>query len=175
MDPLTPEQELFAIRCMETYATIASETRGGIGPADPIHSGLLLYLLRGNKPFEKPPPKSYSRPAYELAEGKRCLVGLYQRMFGLEKGDLPTIYIDQCGDWEWHDVDKFIIKHTISGDLYKFEEATAKEIVSSWTYLTKVSDEQKIKDAQLSIVSDRKEGMLRGFLQRIDGEAPRKE
>ena len=63
-------------------------------PPDADHSSLLRRLLRGKKPLKKAPPRRFSYPCYDLAEGKEVDI--------LEATDWPErgkVVIDQCGDW----------------------------------------------------------------------------
>lgn len=172
---LNQEQLNFAVKCMSEWTRICEDNDRSIRPGsvDIDHSALLGYLLRGNRPFEKPPPLRYSYPCYALAEGKEVRIGELWGC-GSGEGEEFKIVIDQTRAWNWHNKEKGILVHK-DGDLYKFREGTAEEIIDTCIFSTEthsrdwhIADQQKIMD------KDKAKGVLTGFLQRCDGEAPRK-
>lgn len=81
-------------------------------PPDAIHSALLYRLLQGKKPFRNPPPKRFSYPSYEMAEGLPCQVmEIWEHTQGnirpdlwaefLERSNGYTIVVDQHIGWKW--------------------------------------------------------------------------
>jgi len=170
---LNQEQLSFAVDCMAEWARICEDAGRSTRSVDIDHSALLGYLLRGNRPFKKPPPRRYSCPDYELAEGKEVYIG------ELWESPIPDpllgkpIVIDQSRSWNWHDKEKGILVHK-DGDLYKFREGTAEEIIDRCILSKTYSREKAIADQQKTMDENKVKGVLTGFLQRCDGEAPRK-
>jgi len=165
------EQIDFATKCMSEWASILEQNSlGGPTSADVDHSALLHYLLAGNRPFEKPPPKRYSYPCYALAEGKSVFVSdLWEDTM---LSDYPSVVIDQSRAWDWKDKEQGILEHQ-NGDLYKFREGTAEEIADVCT--STLSRERLVADISKEINEKKARGILTGFLQRCDGPAPRRE
>jgi hypothetical protein len=106
------------------------------------HSSLLQRLLNGKPLLEKAPPKRFSYPAYELAEGKEVEI---HEISDLDPswgyGPDRTVAIDQHIEWTWVDKEKGILKHLLSNELYVFEtrSATRKTLRTG-----SVTDEQYI-------------------------------
>ncbi len=110
---LTNEQRYAVIYAMEEAANI----RGGFNSADISHSSLLWRLLTGEPPLEKVPPKSFSYPNYELAEGKEeTILEIWKDKFS-ESNDIW--YIDQSC---WYSEDGKIFKWPASGELYQLTD-----------------------------------------------------
>lgn len=122
---LTYEQAGFASRCIAKWMQICEEEQYSINIPDATHSALLMRLLMGGQPLDKPPPLSFSYPNYSLGEGKPTMVTEIREWKDHDPG---KVFIDQCGDWEWVEKDK-ILRHTLTGDLYRIwkEEATRPE------------------------------------------------
>lgn len=126
----TNEEILWIQRRIKQWMEICDENGRSYGPSDATHSSLLVRLLSGKPALENPPPVRFSYPDYSLSEYKAVEVS---------EVDLEHLIIDQCIDWEWHDKENFILKHTISGWLYKYSWAliNAKRLDNS-EYIRKV-------------------------------------
>ena len=121
---LPKEQIDFAVDCVSKWIRIA----GGLpSSADADHSSLLRRLLDDKSAFLYPPPKMYSYPCYELSEGKPVEVDACD-----VHSDMPspfpegTVSIGQSIAWEWHDKDRQVVKHKLSGDLYSLREGVSR-------------------------------------------------
>jgi hypothetical protein len=100
---LNLEQISFALKAFEEWLRIYRKYETGNRHhgtdtdtptlADISHSSLLNRLLSGKQALSKPPPRRWSYPDYNLAEGKE-----------VEIGELNItneyIVIDQCSDWQ---------------------------------------------------------------------------
>jgi len=126
---LTQEQIDFAVRCMARYINVREDHGHGLpNSADVDHSSLLRRLLSGKQPLEQPPPKRYSYPDYDLAEGKEGEIReLWERDddHPLMREDGGHVVIDQHPYWEWEDREKKILRYVPTGDLYQYMEKTA--------------------------------------------------
>ena len=162
-----------AQRTVSEWLRLCEENGRGSRAVDSDHSALLYYMLKGNKPFVEPPPVMYSYPCYSLAEGKRT------RVLDLRNCDWDTkkrVSVGQNPQWVWEDEDKFLLKYLPTGDLYQFEEATAEQYIDACIAISSdFTREQHIAMASKRIEEQREKGSLQGFLQRVDGEAERKE
>lgn len=129
---LTSHQAEFAIRCVEQYFLIKEKIGQKLLPSrlmvDMSHSALLRRLLSGKEPLEKPPPKRFSYPCYELGEGEPveiCYMSecpVYdEKGEQVEKPDeeLFLVVIDQDRAWRWVDKEAGILLHR-NGDKFKF-------------------------------------------------------
>lgn len=114
---LTGEQIEFAIKQMTTWIEIKLDQGQKVGVADPSHSALLFRLLSGKKPLPKPPPRSFSRPNYELAEGEPVKIELCEH-------DDGVVVVDQDGGWEWQDKVRGRLVYQKTGDVYKYDPET---------------------------------------------------
>lgn len=96
---LTDRQVDFAVRCVEEWLMVRNrEGKERVGPSDPGHSELLPRLLRGDRPHESPPPLCFSRPCYDLAEGRPVRAEVF------DSGDAGFgIVVNQHGGWRWED------------------------------------------------------------------------
>ena len=112
---LTPGQMDFAVRCMSEWIHLS-----GICPtdADVSHSSLLRRLLSGKDALDKPPPKRFAYPDYELGEGKPVQV---MDVDDTEFGGRKRVSIDQHSDWCWQDKENGLLEHLPDGDIYKLD------------------------------------------------------
>lgn len=114
---LTPGQMDFAVRCMSEWIHLS-----GICPtdADVSHSSFLRRLLSGKDALDKPPPKRFSYPDYELGEGKPVKVA---QVFDTKSfhGNHDRVYIDQYSQWRWQDKENGLLEHLPDGEIYKLE------------------------------------------------------
>jgi len=120
MTPLTYEQVNFAQSCVAKWMSICEEQQYAVNVPDASHSALLNRLLSGKKSLDKPPPLSFSYPNYWLAEGEEHWITEIRECDILGTTEL---IIDQCRDWEWCDKPNGILRHKLTGDLYKYWEA----------------------------------------------------
>lgn len=139
MEPnLSREQCEEAIKAFKTWLKICHENNREIGVDLDIlncnidHSTLLRRLLIGGEPHEVPPPKRFSRPAWELVEEKEIeIVSLFE--FEWDEGDI-SVSIDQSSEYKWVDKDNKIIQHTRLGIKYRYEE---REVTPKASHLKK--------------------------------------
>lgn len=92
-----------AVRAFRLYLTVLRECDLPMpSEVDVDHSGLLCRCLSGEPVFPFQPPKSFSRPDYDLAEGKLVLVhdlfeedeSLVANQYRYQKTPDPTIVVD---------------------------------------------------------------------------------
>ncbi len=96
--------------------------------ADVEHSCLIVRLLHGKEPLSQPPPKSFSSPDYDLAEGKAVeILGFSDDDVLTKRRGKNAISINQHGGWEWHDREKLIIRHIERDELYQLREEKNKD------------------------------------------------
>ena len=86
MKNLTDEDIRWIIGRVTTYVDVAG---GSIGTPGPSHSALLYRLLSGKEPLPVPPPKSYSRPDYDIGEGRPVVVNFFEHIEG-------EVTVNQC-------------------------------------------------------------------------------
>jgi len=96
MVKLTTEQILFVRSAVSKWLSIYHKHHSNEAtpptPADADHSALLFRLLEGNPPLDKPPPKRFSYPCYDLGEGREVEIREYW-------ANDDIVVIDQCRDW----------------------------------------------------------------------------
>lgn len=73
---------------------------------DTEHSSLLRWLLKGNEPFDVPPPVIMSRPAHEMVRQGEGKVYNFSDQFslienGLNVGGHPWVIQEKVGDSKW--------------------------------------------------------------------------
>jgi len=151
---LNKEQQNFAMWCVTTWIELCEDNGiQCVNSPDADHSALLQYLLRGNAPFEKPPPLAYSYPWYSIVEGNKEMIELDELEDEVKKTfEFGDVTIRQNPHWDWEDKEKGILKFALTDDLYQFTPATVEEAAGSHL----INPKAKF-----------------GFLQRIGGEAPR--
>lgn len=116
---LTPDQANFAVRAMCKYINVREDVGYGLpSSADVSHSSLLYRLLTGKPLLEKPPPKAYSYPCYELGEGLPYYVT--DGPFDVpDASDGYGVVISQSRAYKWVDREKGILLHK-NGDDFQF-------------------------------------------------------
>lgn len=122
---LTDSQANFAIKQICRWMnTCEDNERHVASSADVSHSSLLYRLLKGLPLLEKAPPKRFSYPCYELAEGKEVAISEVRENSGARWADFDNIVVvvDQGAEYMWHDKDRQILQHVPTGDLYQLSE-----------------------------------------------------
>jgi len=90
--------------------------------ADIDHSALLKRLFDGKEPFDKPPPRAFSYPNYDLFErGFSEPLEVWKDGYKLAIPDEEAIVIDQ---YPWHLVEvlgeeDYVVKYDGNEDLYR--------------------------------------------------------
>jgi len=97
---------------------------GNVTLADVHHSALLYRLLSDKEPLTDPPPKAYSQPWYELAEGKKCSV--FDIGAGWPDGNVSVAHDSR---WRWESSDKKILIFNPTGDKYEWTPNTDSSIL----------------------------------------------
>jgi hypothetical protein len=103
---LNREQADFAKHCVSRWISIYNKNHSKLpNEHDADHSALLLRLLSGKEPLDKPPPLRHSYPAYDLAEGAPVEIFEINEVHfeGYEDGEWSSypICIDQHIGWRW--------------------------------------------------------------------------
>lgn len=121
---LTPGQMDFVVRCMSEWINLSGNCPTD---ADVVHSSLLRRLLSGKDALDKPPPKRFAYPDYELGEGKPVQV-MY--VDDTERGGHKRVSIDQHSEWCWKDKENGLLTHLPDGDAYKLDGNTLQKVAS---------------------------------------------
>jgi hypothetical protein len=123
---LTDSQANFAIKQICRWMnTCEDNERHVISSADVSHSSLLYRLLKGLPLLEKAPPKRFSYPCYELAEGKEVAISEVHENSGAVWADFDNVVVvvvDQGAEYMWHNKEKQVLRHVPTGDLYQLSE-----------------------------------------------------
>jgi len=117
---------------IDLIAKWADVAGGVVSVADIQHSALLYRLLSGKPLLPDPPPKAYSYPWYELAEGENCRA---EQVHDIKLGDHSGVSVEQHLGWSWEDDTKSVLIY--KGVRYKWKPDLESEH-SGWL--------QKIKE-----------------------------
>lgn len=105
----------------------AANTFQSICAADPSHSDLLRRLLTGKEALPSPPPKFYSQPRYDVAEGEPVQVSVEHRKAASGK---TILVIADCYDFEWENEDAGILRFVPTGHRYRLDGKTLQRIMT---------------------------------------------
>lgn len=130
MTALTPEQIDFVIRQVSLWVRTCEDNGRGICTPDVSHSSLLHRLLSGRPLLEKPPPRAFSYPCYEMVEQEEVKIHDFWEMnrdYIFEGGQRisvtpPVVCIDQSPSYVWDDKEQRIIRHVPSGLRWQLHE-----------------------------------------------------
>jgi len=112
---LNEEQIVFVRSCIMKWLTVKETLGKKTYAADAIHSSLLTRLLEGKSLLPIPPPKRFSYPDYDLAEGKTVsIMEIWEDKEGV-------VVIDQEPAWKWVNKDNGVLMHEPTGDHYMFD------------------------------------------------------
>lgn len=123
MTNLTEEQLWFVRHAIAEWLRICEQHSYVVRPPDASHSALLGRLLSGKAALPEPPPRRFSYPDYDLAEGKPVQVIDVHEALSMFPG---RVSIDQCPDWER--VSSAVMRHVPTGHLYSLTGATLQRI-----------------------------------------------
>jgi hypothetical protein len=101
---LTREHVDFIRTCMAKWIRIYHQTLcRDPTEADVWHSSLLLRLLSGKEPLDKPPPVRHSRPDYALAEGEEVRILQIFRWTDTPatQNEAYLVVVDGNRAWRW--------------------------------------------------------------------------
>jgi hypothetical protein len=101
---LTREHVDFIRTCIGKWLRIYHQSLGrDPTEADVWHSSLLLRLLSGKEPLDKPPPLRHSRPDYALAEGEEVRIfEIFTDTYApVPQNDEYVVVVDCHRAWRW--------------------------------------------------------------------------
>ncbi len=130
---LTQEQVDFAVRQVVQWMRTCEDHNRSTRAVDADHSSLLRRLLHGKPLLEKPPPRRFSYPAWEMVEEAEVQIHdmwEHDRAYVYHDGkevqvEGPVVVIDQCAEYVWDDKENKIIRHVPTGLRWQYYEKTA--------------------------------------------------
>jgi len=137
MNNLTDEQVEFAVQMVCQWMRVCEDHNRNTRSPDADHSALLRRLLKGKPLLEKPPPRRFSYPAWEMVEEAEVEISelkesdIHTSVYHDGKEvtvDGPVVVIDQCAAYVWDDKEQKIVRHVPTGMRWQYFEKTAYPI-----------------------------------------------